>query len=355
MNSAADELLRQGLAQLAGERPSRYLEYCDPLLRYFEMYREWLAPRDAAAAADVAALVKRHVCDCLALAEDLFAGNVIDVCSGQTVPGLPMAITHPSGRFTLLEADAERAQFLDEASRALELKYVRVVNEPAESFRPQAGFQEVVCREEVPVNEFVRRTLHLVDTDGGRWLCLKRQANQAELVLPDEANFTSATPLAFPHWQDHRYVARVDPVPVPQPLPPDYMVPAFVAAPPPAPPGVADAVPQILAAAQSALGRIERELKKIGYWTDHPPPLIERYDRGELRSYLDAPSFELWLQCVFIPRARDAIKNDALPASSDVALIAMRQYDYHSHVPRAQNLIQLLEDFDKLVEKRAQA
>jgi hypothetical protein len=31
----------------------------------------------------------------------------------------------------------------------------------------------------------------------------------------------------------------------------------------------------------------------------------------------------------------------------------MRQYDYHSHIPEAQNLLTLLSEFDALVEGRA--
>jgi uncharacterized protein YqcC (DUF446 family) len=95
------------------------------------------------------------------------------------------------------------------------------------------------------------------------------------------------------------------------------------------------------------LDAIEAELRRIGWWVPDPPELRERYRRGELRSYLDAPSFELWLQCVFLPNARDAVAQDALPASSSVGVMAMRQYDYHSFVPEAQPLLQLLHRFDE--------
>lgn len=65
---------------------------------------------------------------------------------------------------------------------------------------------------------------------------------------------------------------------------------------------------------------------------------------------MDAPSFELWLQCVFLPNARAAARSDHLPIHSQVGLMAMRQYDYHSHVPEAQGLLKLLQDFDELIE-----
>jgi uncharacterized protein YqcC (DUF446 family) len=97
------------------------------------------------------------------------------------------------------------------------------------------------------------------------------------------------------------------------------------------------------------LDQIEAEMRRIGYWQENPPDLKARYASGELRSYLDAPSFELWLQTVFLPNARQAAQTDTLPKDSQVGLMAMRQYDYHSSVPEAHGLMRLLNEFDDLV------
>lgn len=69
-----------------------------------------------------------------------------------------------------------------------------------------------------------------------------------------------------------------------------------------------------------------------------------------MRTYLDAPSFELWLQQVFIPNAREGVATEDLPKKSQVGVMAMRQYDYHSTVPDAAELLRLLNDFDEMVE-----
>jgi uncharacterized protein YqcC (DUF446 family) len=103
---------------------------------------------------------------------------------------------------------------------------------------------------------------------------------------------------------------------------------------------------QRLAELRALLDEVEAELRRLGWWADPPPPLRERYASGELRSFLDAPSFELWLQCIFLPNAREAVANDALPGSSSVGVMAMRQYDYHSEVPEAFPLMRLLQRFD---------
>ncbi len=101
-----------------------------------------------------------------------------------------------------------------------------------------------------------------------------------------------------------------------------------------------------LVALGALLDGVEAELRRLDWWQADPPPLREQALAGELRSYLDAPSFELWLQCVFLPNARDMVAADALPPSSSVGVMAMRQYDYHSHVPEAQELLRLLQRFD---------
>lgn len=99
------------------------------------------------------------------------------------------------------------------------------------------------------------------------------------------------------------------------------------------------------------LDEIETEMRHIGYWQDNPPDLQAKVASGELRSYLDAPSFELWLQTIFLPNARNAVETNSLPADSQVGLMAMRQYDYHSSVPEAHGLMRLLYDFDDLIRK----
>jgi uncharacterized protein YqcC (DUF446 family) len=113
-----------------------------------------------------------------------------------------------------------------------------------------------------------------------------------------------------------------------------------------------DTMSETLKALAEKLDQIEAQMRRIGYWADTPPNLLADYDNGTRRTYLDAPSFELWLQCVFLARAREALRTGALPPQSTVGSMAMRQYDYHSVVPEAQTLLQLLNEFDQLINQR---
>lgn len=102
------------------------------------------------------------------------------------------------------------------------------------------------------------------------------------------------------------------------------------------------------------LDQVEAEMKRLGYWQATVPPEWQaKIDAGQVRSFLDAPTFELWLQTIFLPRARDASRTGNLPSDSSVGVMAMRQYDYHSSVPEAHGLMHLLSEFDEMLRQRA--
>ena len=78
----------------------------------------------------------RHVLDSLSLVPfiaSVQARTVIDVGSGGGLPGLALALVLPEIKFTLLEATAKKARFLEEAARLLKLVNTVVVNDRAES------------------------------------------------------------------------------------------------------------------------------------------------------------------------------------------------------------------------------
>ena len=101
------------------------------------------------------------------------------------------------------------------------------------------------------------------------------------------------------------------------------------------------------------LDEIESEMKAIGYWAQNPPDLIEKIKNGEIKSYMDAPSFELWLQTVFLIQARQRVLHNNLPTDSHVGQMAMREYNFHSYIEEAQTLLKLLNEFDELIRKNS--
>ena len=78
----------------------------------------------------------RHVVDSLTLLAPLASiegvAGAIDVGSGGGLPAIPLAIARPDIQWTLLEATAKKARFLEAVIKRLGLSNARVVNERAE-------------------------------------------------------------------------------------------------------------------------------------------------------------------------------------------------------------------------------
>lgn len=100
------------------------------------------------------------------------------------------------------------------------------------------------------------------------------------------------------------------------------------------------------------LDAIEAEMRAIGFWVDAPPDLLALFESGEMTSYAEAPSFALWLQCVFLPRARKAVATGAFPASSNVGVLAAECYDREPPLEEALDLVDMLLEFDMRVNER---
>lgn len=77
---------------------------------------------------DRADAVRLHLVDSLLASGTLpTSGHVVDLGSGGGLPGIPLAIHHPSLRFTLVESNRRKANFLAEMRRDLELVNMEVL------------------------------------------------------------------------------------------------------------------------------------------------------------------------------------------------------------------------------------
>lgn len=91
---------------------------------------------------------------------------------------------------------------------------------------------------------------------------------------------------------------------------------------------------------------IEAELKGIGYWQAGPlPPERAKFKEAFAT---DTMAFSEWLQHVFLPRVRECLKTGEFPASSHVAVQAIREYMMWGNEPETERLIDLLKEFDAL-------
>lgn len=110
---------------------------------YLELLLETNKTTNLTAIREPEAAWMRHILDSLTLLpalSDLPEGaTVIDVGSGGGLPGMPLAITMPHLRFTLLEATGKKAVFLRTTARSLGLSNVAILCERAEKAAHDRG------------------------------------------------------------------------------------------------------------------------------------------------------------------------------------------------------------------------
>lgn len=69
-------------------------------------------------------------------------GSVVDIGSGGGLPAIPLALALPLVRFTLIEANARKAAFLQHAAGELQLHNVAIATARAETLAHQAAYRE---------------------------------------------------------------------------------------------------------------------------------------------------------------------------------------------------------------------
>ena len=343
---SARDRLRAGLSDLAIDE-----EWIGPIVAWLDgLLRAHSAARSKTGFT-AEGLVTHTLQDCLPLANIISGCPVFDASEPNVPPSLPLAIVRQDAILVLPVAAPARVRWLQDLATSLGIQNLVVVEQAVDENRDRSLFQEIISRDGTPARTVLECTQHRRAL-GGRWFLLRAQVAAAELqALPQGTQFVQAIAIPAPGLEAPRQILHIATgagQSAPVPMREDRSIESE-------PSGTSLTVAEILAAARVTLERIEAEMKRIGFWSENPPLLLEMANRGELRTYLDAPCFEQWLQCVFLVRAHDAVKRDAMPSSSAVAEMARRQYDYHSHVPEAQSLLKLLRAFDLLVEQRTQA
>ena len=91
------------------------------LARHYSLLVRWNSRINLTAIRDVHAIVERHFGESLFVAKLMqdFEGTLADVGSGAGFPGVPLGVSCPKLRVTLIEAKARKAAFLKEVVRPM--------------------------------------------------------------------------------------------------------------------------------------------------------------------------------------------------------------------------------------------
>jgi 16S rRNA (guanine527-N7)-methyltransferase len=163
-----------GLALAAGQ--------ADLLARYLMLLAKWNRIYNLTGIGDAPAMVAPHVLDSLSVLKFVRGARVLDVGSGAGLPGIPLAIANPDKSFVLLDSNSKKTRFMQQAAIELDLANVHVEHRRIQSYRPEVGFDTVICRAFASLTKFVAAARTCAPT--GRMLAMKgvlRESEQQEL------------------------------------------------------------------------------------------------------------------------------------------------------------------------------
>ena len=139
------------------------------LMGYLRILGRWNARRNLVSEAGQGAVWERHLVPSLRLRPSILGvrhESVVDLGSGAGFPGIPLAITSPASRFTLVESRRRRASFLRAAIRELSLDNAEVVNERIEEWRPRFRADVVLARAVADPERVATLVAHVLASDG---------------------------------------------------------------------------------------------------------------------------------------------------------------------------------------------
>ncbi len=148
---------------LPGTFPDEAAERMAALLAELD---KWSRRVNLTAVRDPQQMVTLHLLDSLAVRPLLEGDTVLDVGTGAGFPGLPLAIAEPERRFTLLDSNTRKIQFVQHVAGLLGLDNVEAAKGRSEDFAPGRRFDTVIARALAALPRLAEIAGHHVGEDG---------------------------------------------------------------------------------------------------------------------------------------------------------------------------------------------
>ncbi len=181
-------LLTHGLTQLKLNLTSHQQ---DQLLAYLNLLLRWNTAYNLTAIRDPNSMVVKHLLDSLAVAPYVQVTDLLDVGTGAGLPGIPLAITYPELKCTLLDSNSKKIRFLRQVQIELGLSEIEIVHHRLESYPPKNLHHQIIGRAYTALPHLLDLCSPLLASDGqilamvGRLEGLPNQAS-SDFILKRE-------------------------------------------------------------------------------------------------------------------------------------------------------------------------
>ncbi len=136
------------------------------LLDFLRLLRKWNRVYNLTSIENPLDMVRLHLLDSLGLLPFLNGHRILDVGTGAGLPGIPLAVLSADKEFILLDSNAKKTRFVQQAAIELGLANVRVEHARIEQFRPPSGFDSILSRAFASLESIVRETSRLLNPQG---------------------------------------------------------------------------------------------------------------------------------------------------------------------------------------------
>lgn len=176
MDNSRDVLVT-GLADLGVSATEQQI---DLLLAFVRLIEKWNKTYNLTAIRNREEMLRLHILDSLAVLPFISGKNIIDVGTGAGLPGIPLAIFMPDVQFTLLDSNAKKTRFVQQAVLELKLENVEVVHSRVEQLKREGEFDAVLSRAFASLHDIMQWTDYLLQAEGVL-IAMKGQKPVAEL------------------------------------------------------------------------------------------------------------------------------------------------------------------------------
>lgn len=179
----------------------------DRLTGFIKLIEKWNKAYNLTAIRDREEMARLHILDSLAIIPHIEGKRIIDIGTGAGLPGIPLAICLPEIGFTLLDSNAKKTRFVQQAVLELKLKNVEVLHSRVESYHPEKAYDAVLTRAFAGLPDIVKLTAHLL-VKGGVLLAMKGQNMDVELA--QVAAKKSVISISVPGADVERCLVRIE-------------------------------------------------------------------------------------------------------------------------------------------------
>lgn len=181
----------------------------EKLLAFLGLLNKWNRAYNLTAVRDEREMVSRQLLDSLSILPWVTTDHLLDVGAGGGLPGIPLAITLPEKRFTLLDSNGKKTRFLNQCVLELGLGNVEIIHGRAEDCRPEEPFAQISSRAFTALENLVNWCGDLLANEG-EFLAMKGQFPDDELAaLPAGWQVKSSHSLAVPGADGERHLLVV--------------------------------------------------------------------------------------------------------------------------------------------------